>query len=377
MSQFDNFVTQIESLPDLVREQNPLINDRMRLLLTMPEIYGIRQIILTGSGDSYFAAQAVAPAMRAWTGLPVDAMVAMEASRYIDAGRAPLAGRNRGLLVVSISSSGEPARVVEATQRLRNLGALTLALTANPQSRLGLAAERILDVAIPPSTNAPGTRSYVATLLAAYAVAIRIAEVLMTLTMDEANALRKEVTELADAVGAASEASMQPIARLAEEWKSYVSADVLGSGPALATAGYAAAKLVEAAGVHASAQDSEEFHHLNYFVAAPETVPAIVFAPSRAVSAARSRELVETLAGLGRPTLTITDSADIGAHGTTVVLPATREWFAPIVQTVPAAFIAAAWAQQNDAIHYRGHSGRWQHAAGAGLIRNSPIDLAK
>jgi glutamine---fructose-6-phosphate transaminase (isomerizing) len=376
MSQFGDFTTQIDSLPELLRTEARAIDERMRLLLTFPEIYGIRQIILTGSGDSYFAAQAVAPAIRAWTGLPVDAMVAMEAARYLDAGRPPLAGRNRGLLVVSISSSGEPARVVEATRRLRQLGALTLAVTANPGSRLGRAAERILDIAIPVSTNAPGTRSYLASLLAVYSIGIRLAEVLMTMTMDEGNALRAEIVSLADPVAKACAMVGEPLKSLARSWHDFRAADVLGSGPALATAGYAAAKLVEAAGIHASAQDAEEFHHLNYFVAEPQSVPAIVFAPGKALSLSRKRELVTTLEGLGRPALIVTDTDDLPAYGTHLRLPQVREWFAPILHIVPAAYLAAAWAETLGVTHYRGHTGPWRHAVGAGLVRNSTIELS-
>lgn len=375
MSQFADFITQIDSLPELVANEARQIDDRMRLLLKTPEIYGIRQIILLGSGDSYFAAQAVAPAIRAWTGLPTNAMLAMEAARYVDAGVPPLAGRNRGLLVVGISSSGEAARVVEAMQRLRKLGALTLAVTANPESRLGQSAERILGIAIPSSTNAPGTRSYVASMLAGFSIGIRLAEVLMTMTMDQANALRGEITGLADKLGEASRISAGPVLELTELWQGFQSADVLGSGPALASAGYGAAKLVEAAGIHATAQDAEEFHHLNYFVAAPDRVPVIAFAAGTSRAASRTLELVGTLEGLGRPALIVTDTAELPAYGTQLRLPEVREWFAPLIHTVPAAHLAAAWADKIGITHYRGHTGPWRHAQGAGLVRNSALEV--
>jgi glucosamine--fructose-6-phosphate aminotransferase (isomerizing) len=375
MSQYADFITQIDSLPELVKTEARQIDDRMRLLIKTPEIYGIRQIILLGSGDSYFAAQAVAPAIRAWTGLPVSAMLAMEAARYVDAGVPPLAGRNRGLLVVSISSSGEAARVVEATQRLRKLGALTLAVTANAESRLGLSAERILGIAIPSSTNAPGTRSYVASMLAGYSIGLRLAEVLMTMTMDEANALRAEIIGLGDKLDEASRISAEPVMRLSETWQQFRTADVLGSGPALASAGYGAAKLVEAAGVHATAQDAEEFHHLNYFVTAPEQVPVVAFAAGAARAASRTRELVSTLEGLGRPSLIVTDTAELPAYGMQIRLPEVREWFAPLLHAVPSAHLAAAWADRLGVTHYRGHTGPWRHAQGAGLVRNSTLEV--
>lgn len=375
MSQFADFITQIDSLPELVTAEARTIDDRMRLLLKTPEIYGIRQVILLGSGDSYFAAQAVAPAIRAWTGLPVNAMLAMEASRYVDAGVPPLSGRNRGLLVVSISSSGEAGRVVEATRRLRKLGALTLAVTANPESRVGQSAERILGIAIPSSTPAPGTRSYIASMLAGYSIGLRLAEVLMTITMDVANALRKELSSLGETLAAASRASAGPAMEAATAWQDYKVIDVVGSGPSLASAGFAAAKLVEAVGIHASAQDAEEFHHLNYFLSSPDKSPVLAFAPGQARSDSRTRELVTTLEGLGRPALVVTDTDDLPKYGSQIVLPKTREWFAPLVQTVPSAHLAAAWAERLGTTHYRGHTGPWRHAQGATLVRNSTLEV--
>lgn len=373
--QFDAFLAQARSLGDLVAGESAAIAQRARMALGMEEVYGIRQIILTGSGDSYFAALAAVPAIRAWTGLPVSAMVSMEASRYVDHGRPPLAGRNRGLLVIAISSSGEAARLVEATQRLRALGAITLAITANDDSRLGQAAEKKVNIAIPPAASAPGTRSYVASLLGVYHISIRIAEMLMCMTMDEAEALRRDLAGLGSSLKGLSEKLEKPVADRIAAWGDVQAMDCLGSGPSLASAYYAAAKLVEAAGIHASPQDAEEFHHLNYFVDRPGQVPVVLFAPSQAISKTRTAELIGTLAELGRPHLVITDAADFAPAGVSLVLPKTGEFFAPIAQTVPAALLAAYAAERRGVVHYRGHTGPWRGAQNAGLVRNSKIEL--
>ncbi len=295
MSQYADFVAQIESLPELVRTEARPIDDRMRLLLKTPEIYGIRQVVLVGSGDSYFAAQAAVPAIRAWTGLPVVAMLAMEAARYVDAGVVPLGGQTRGLLVVAISNSGEAARVVEATQRLRTLGALTLAITAAPDSRLASAAER------GPRHHGAGRRAGAGhpqlRRLDARGLfgrpAPRRGAALHHHGRGECAARRDRRRERC-AWPAAVQLSAAPIREVVDRWRAFSSVDVLGSGPALASAGYGAAKLVEAAGLHATAQDAEEFHHLNYFVADLDHVPAVAFAAGAARAASRTRELVGT-----------------------------------------------------------------------------------
>lgn len=375
--QYSDYLTQIDSLGSLVAGETQRLADLHRLSLQVPDIYGLRQIILTGSGDSYIAGLAAAPAIRAWTGLPVQVMVSMEASRYVDAGVPPLAGRNRGLLVVAISNSGEAARLVEATQRLRNLGALTLALTANPQSRLGKAAEIVSEVTTPPSAPAPGTRSYVASMIALYLLGLRLAEVLMCMTMDQANALRREIGDLAAPLDAAAKSLKGPVASVADTWASASVCDCLGSGPSLASASFAAAKLVEAAGLHASAQDAEEFHHLNYFVADVKHAPALVFAPANALSATRSRELCATLVGLGRPFAVVTDDSKTTDSNHVLGVPTVREWFAPLLHAVPASLLAAELAERHGIVHYRGHTGPWSGAVGANLVRNSVIEIAR
>lgn len=373
MSQFENYLAQIRSLPALIAETAEQMEPAARKVLSTPEIYGLRQIILTGSGDSFFAAQAVAPALRAWTGLPVAAMTAMEASRYCDAGVPLRSGAMKGLLVVAISYSGEAARVVEATQRLSALGAITLAITANSESRLGQAANRILDSRIPDFVPAPGTRSYAASMVALYLLSIRISEVLISMTMDNANLLRRELIELGGKLDGLSGTLEAQTADIASRWHNFESLDSLGAGPSLASAAYCAAKLVEAAGMHAAWQDLEEFHHLNYFVLEAHRTPAVVFAGSNARSWSRAHELTVALGQLERPHVYVSDKAITDVE--TVLVPATREWFAPIAETIPAALLAANIANLRGVPHYRGHTGLWRGAQGAAFVKDSTILL--
>lgn len=374
MSQLENYLTQISSLGSLISDAATNMEPSARKILTTPEIYGLRQIILTGSGDSFFAAQAVAPVLRAWTGLPVAAMTAMEAARYCDAGVPLRSGAMKGLLVVSISYSGEAARVVEATRRMAALGAITLAVTANPGSRLGTSADRILDSKVADSVPAPGTRSYVASLVALYLLSIRISEVLISMTMDHANTLRGELVDLGKAMDGADGLLGNQAEDIATRWCKFESLDSLGAGPSLASAAYCAAKLVEAAGMHAAWQDLEEFHHLNYFVVESHRTPAIVFASTNSRAWSRANELKAALGQLERPHVYVSDKQIDGVE--TLVVPTTREWFVPIVQSVPAALLAAHVAHQREIPHYRGHTGLWRGAQGAAFVKDSKIIMA-
>lgn len=365
-----HYLGQIRALPDLLPPMVLETERRVRQVLSIPEIFGIREIVLTGSGDSHIAALAAASAIRAWTGLAVQPMVSMEASRYLGSADGRLTSR----LVICISHSGEAARTVEAAERLAKSGALTLAVTANGGSRLGRAARRVLDVAGPAAAAAPGAGSYIASLLGLYLLGIRIGEVRMRFTMAEADALRKRITDFAAPLAAAIPFCEEPLAACATAWRGMRAADVLGSGPGFGSASYMAAKLVEAAGIHAAAQDIEEFFHLNYFIAAPEATPAIVFAPARAASAGRAAELIATLGELGRPHLIVSDDASFAPQNHTLALPTVDEWLAPVLHVIPAALLAVSWADRSEAVHFRGHAGPWRSSEGAGLVRNSRIE---
>jgi glutamine---fructose-6-phosphate transaminase (isomerizing) len=374
MSQLDDFIRQVASLPTMIGPCVESLEPMTRKILSTPEIYGLRRIILAGSGDSYFAGAAAASAFRDLTGLPVQTMPSMEASRYAG-GPGKSVINARGTLVIPISYSGEAARLVEAAHRWRDRGALTLGLTGASDSRLSKAVERVVDTRVEEVAPGPGTRTYVVALIALNLLAIRLAEVLMRITMDEANRIRRELCAIGTQMPDLQARVSVPIRAFAEQSRSWQTFDVLGSGPSLGAAGYSAAKLVEAAGVHATAQDSEEFFHLNFFVENPTMTATVLYAPAEGAAATRSRELIETLQRLGRPSLVVTDEPGFGSGCTELLLPRVRECFAPIVQTVPASLLAAYAADVRGCPHYRGHDGPWIGARGAGLVRNSPIDL--
>jgi glutamine---fructose-6-phosphate transaminase (isomerizing) len=370
------FLGHIRCLPELLPRLVEAIEPRARRVLSTPEIYRVRQIILTGSGDSNIAAESAAPSLRTWTGLPVQALKAMDAARYLTQGMKKYSERLRGTLVVCVSHSGEAARVVEAAQRTRAAGAHTLALTAHPDSRLGRAAANVLTLAVADAGAVPGTSSYCASLLGLYLLGLRIAEVRLRISMDTANALRGALTGLQAPLAQAIEVCEKPLAARAESWAHCRVADILGSGPGAGAAAYGAAKLIEATGIHAVSQDVEEFFHLNYFVADPTEVATLVFAGAGSAGSSRTRELSRTLQDLGRPFLLLTDDATFGLPEHSLVLPAVPEWLTPLLGVIPATLLAAFWADRIEAEYFRGHSGRWRASQSGALVRGSTIEPA-
>lgn len=361
---------QVFSLPELIREQVWTLENRTRKVITTPEAFAARDVVLTGNGDSYIGALAAAAAFVELVGVRAQALGAMQASRY-HARRFDWQYPSNPL-VLAVSNSGEVARAVEAVQHYNDCGALTVAITGNPGSRLGMAASRTVEVTIPSFASAPGVRSYYGSLLALYLFAIRMAEVRGKVTADEALDLRHELEAAADAIEAVTEQLDAPLKVLAQEWASLPAFELLGSGPDRATAAYGAAKLLEAVGVHTAHQDIEEWVHQEYFVADTERTGTILVCPADSPAFSRAVEVEGFLQTLRRPYVVLSGKPAAAEFSRALVLKATiRPIFAPLLYSAPLALFAAHLSAETGATYGRGASGQWADCHGGATTRNS------
>lgn len=362
---------QVLSLPELIREQIRPLEKNTRKILTTPEMFATRQIILTGCGDSYISALAVERTFTELTGIPTQAQTAMQASRFNTLSALPQYPHNP--LVIAVSSSGEVARVIEAVRNYRERGALTLAVSRHPESRLARQAERVVPVTIPSFPSAPGVRSYVASLLPLYLLAIRIGEVRGRYTQDIAQEYRKSLRATADAIQSVIDALDEPLQQLADRWSGYTNFELLGSGPDRAVAAYGAAKLLEAVGVHALHEDVEEWVHLQYFVADAKNTATLVITSGDAAS--RVLEIEAFMQTLQRPYCILADSLQASRFQNALALPSENisSLFAPLVYSVPVALFAAHLAQRVNATYGRGAQGQWADCKNGVTTRNSVI----
>lgn len=334
----ESLVSQAENLPAIIEEVTNTICERVRTILSNEDLYGVRQVIFTGTGDSLYVANTAALTLRALTGLCVYALPAIEASRYIDSGHPILAGRNRGLLVVLICPSGDSSRMTEAALRLTHMGAITVAITVRSDSCMSQASERHIELPVthPDCTNE--AEGYVVSLISSYVFSIRIAEVLMCISSVKAEQLRKELSgmgkKMAEAVNAIKHA--EPV-----NWHEVSFAECLGCGPSLTSALYLAACLKEICGIPALAQDIEEFRPVS--LAAPNfsSGPVIVFSPSTSQGLSRQRELADKLCRGKRPVRLISDDEFFTGNPSLISLPEVTDFFAPLLHAGPALFLTA------------------------------------
>lgn len=372
---------QIDTLPALVRAVAKPFDESARATFDFELCTSLKRVFLTGCGDSYHACYGAELAFHQFAGVPTQAFSALTFSRY-QVGYLPQTGPNTNL-VIAVSVSGVVSRTIEAMTLARQAGAVSVALTGAPDKALGQAAGKVFQTAVPPLPDelagmvVPGVRSYLASQMALYSAAIRIGEVRGHITTAQADGLRAELAGLAGALEATI-AACEPIAKdLMAQWADAPDFVFVGGGPAYSSAMFSAAKVLEASGDAAMAQETEEWAHLQYFCSDTST-PTFFLCPN-GFDAGRIAEVARAAQALGRRRAAVLPAGEaVISRFVEAVLPVkgdVREAFAPLVYSIPGELIAAERAALLGTPYFRDFGGgrtvTW--ADGASRIRDSHV----
>ena len=370
----NSMVSQIQSLPELIRESTHKFDDEIRASLDHEFCLSLKRVFITGCGDSHHAALNMELAFESLAGVPTEPMTALQFSHY-GVGYLPDTGPGTNA-VISISVSGEVARTTEALNLANIAGAETIAVTATPGSRVDLAAGRtvfsttapFLD---PPGVHTPGIRTYAGNQLVLLLMAVRLGEVRGKLTSEDANGLRKEILALADAAEETIKNCDQTAREIAETWSDALGFVFAGSGPSFGTALFSAAKILEASGDPALGQDLEEWAHLQYFVKAPSTPTFIINAGDRDLS--RALEVVTAAGAIGRRVVVVSppgkNTLTAGADFHLPLAGGVREAFSPIISAIPGELFSAYRAEVIREPYFRNFGGGRSTEGGGGISR--------
>ena len=342
---------QIYTLPALVRETAQPFDDAARRALDFEICTSVKRIYLVGCGDSHHAPVGAELAFHQLTGVPTQAISSLPFSRYT-AGYLPATGPKTNL-VMGVSVSGRVSRTIEALDMARQAGATTVALTGNPGGPLGAVADAVLETAVPALPSdlqvavVPGVRSYLASQVALLMAALRIGEVRGHLHTRAADAERAAIVELAESIEATIDACQPVIDQLVADWRDAPMFEFVGAGPLYGVAMFSAAKLLEATGEAALAQETEEWSHLQYFVAEPK-IPIMLLC-ANGFDADRMAEVARAAKSIGRP-LALASHAAAGeiAQVVDALLPipaAVPERYASLVYSIPGELFAASRAE--------------------------------
>lgn len=363
------FREHVLSLPNLIETLTPKFEQEVDGLGLGDAGAIPNQIYLTGCGDSYFAAGAVRFAFESITGIPSEPQTAMQFSRYAIRN---LADKSR-TLVIGISVSGGVSRTVEAILRANRRQIPTLAITSSAVTPLGKIAGRVAATSVPDIPNAqgvvvPGARSFYASMLMLVLIARAI------------GAGEQVRSQLATQTQAAIRALPEQISRVIEHADTWARAAALetqsagefltcGSGPSFSVAQFCAAKIIEASGDSASAQDIEEWAHLQYF-AKTTTTPTIVITWPNGADASRAAEVITAMNTIGRKVIRF-DFARVFDRNN----PTPHEWISPFLSAIPGMLFAAHRSEIIGEPYFRSFGGGRSIEGGGGVsrIRTSEI----
>jgi glucosamine--fructose-6-phosphate aminotransferase (isomerizing) len=282
---------------------------------------GIEYVMFAARGTSDHAATYGLYALGSVSRLPVALAAPSLFSRYATP---PRLGR---ALVVGISQSGRSPDVVAVIEEARRQGALTAAITNEPESPLAAAAAHAVPLRAGHEASVAATKTYTAELMV-------VAMLAAALTADAASsdALARVPDVMRQAL-AQSEAAL----RLAEAHRSMEEAVVLGRGYNLSTALEWALKLKELAYVRAQGYSSADFQH-----GPVASLPAgghVLAVNAAGPLAPDLADLIARLAREQRVKLVLVAGADVDGPAGTDLLPfpdVLPEWLSPLIAIIPA-----------------------------------------
>jgi glutamine---fructose-6-phosphate transaminase (isomerizing) len=340
---------EILKRPAFIRENLEALDGLVRATLPRDACRQWTRVLLTGCGDSFYAGLASELAFETWTALPVDVQPSLSGARYAIPAMATPA------VVFSVSHSGRVARTVETAALARSHGLDTVAVTGHPESPIAQEAQWVLAHRLQTSGQTPGVRSYTQGQLLLLLSAVYIGECRGVLSEGQAAALKDAMRSTADVLDASLEETDRQTRLLAEMWSDASQYLLIGGGPSYATALFSAAKLVEACGVNAVAQELEEWAHIQFFLKAPRLPTLLIAPPGRCLD--RAVELAGVIEGLHALV------AIVGAQDDTVLKAHTpyyfgidgrvREALSPLLTSMPAELLACHLAYRHNERFFR------------------------
>jgi glutamine---fructose-6-phosphate transaminase (isomerizing) len=351
-------------------------------LLADPRVGRADRLVLTGSGDSLFAATAARPALRRWVGRSVDVLTALELSRY----EAPLLGPADAVL--GISNSGSSTRTCESLLLARERGALTVAVLGSRSGPLADVAELVLHrpVGAPEGVDVSRARvylnliEYVATLIALYGLGLELGVRVGRLAHADAVAWGDRLDAAVDAIGEVARRVEPSVAALAAELDGADTIWIIGGGPNRGTADYLAAKFHEQLPLNGISQDLEEWAHLQYFLTLAwkaRSAVLVLAPPGNALD--RAEELVAGIAGAGGRAIVVGHPAHgrfPGAHTRLDVDLEAPELLTPVTYHVPVQLLVLHLARLGGVplIPLRRQDDYWLIRGGG--VRTTTVDLS-
>ena len=293
----------------------------------------VERISVVACGTALHAGLIARYLVEGLAGVPVDVDFGSE-FRYRTPRLAP------GTLALAISQSGETADTLAALRRARELGARTAAICNVEGSTLVRESEAVLLTRAGPEIGVASTKAFVAQIVAAYLLAVRLGRARGAIGVDAGRVLIEELRllrpRMEQMLGARSVSAVRGIAERHQGAKGFL---FLGRGINYPIALEGALKLKEISYVHAEGYAAGEMKHGP--IALIEPAMSIVCIASRDALAEKMRSNIEQVRARGGKVICIgSDQESLSLGEERVEVPESSDWLSPVLNVIPLQLLA-------------------------------------
>jgi len=208
----------------------------------------------------------------------------------------------------------------------------------------------VIDLMYSERRFAPGTSSYMASMIVEFCLAIYLAERNGKFSQEQVSAELDKISALSAQMEKTLESNFTGMKELAERTNLGMQSIFIGAGPNFGTALFSMAKVIEATRTGAVGQQMEEWAHEQYFFTNANTLTFVIAPPGASLD--RAREQMYAVRAMGSTCICLCDPEDEEtaalADVTAPVFGAVDEILSPILYCIPAELFAFHTAVVHD-----------------------------
>jgi len=337
---FDQPSAVRDTLYGRFNEEGALTLDELRINEAL--LRSVNKIIIVACGTAAYAGQVARYAIEHWCRIPTEVELAHE-FRYRD----PIVDQQT--LVVAVSQSGETMDTLMAVRHAREQGAKVIAICNTVGASIPREADAVLYTYAGPEIAVASTKAFISQIVAAYLLALYLAQVRGNKFADEIRGIIAELQEMPDKLQTLLD-NADEIKQLGQDLANSKSVLFLGRHVGFPVALEGALKLKEVAYLHSEGFAAGELKH-GPIALVEEGQPVFVIVPSkhsRHNLHAKVVSNIQEVRARGAVTIVIAEDGDedvVEFANHVIRIPESAGLMQPILSTVPLQLFACSVAE--------------------------------